>query len=107
VAWRFQRERAEEAVRSLRGVKGVTNLVRVKPEVVAGDIRAQIGQALIRSAEVDAQNITVEAEGGRVILSGSVRTLSEREDAERAAWRAPGVTSVENRLDVVVPAMSA
>ena len=107
VTWQYQRERAEEAVRGLRGVKTVTNLIRIKPAVEPGDIKAEIEQALVRSAEVAAQNIHIEANGGRVVLEGWVHTLAEREEAERAAWRAPGVTEVDNRLAVGGPAMSA
>ena len=98
VEWRFQKEQAEEVVRRLRGVKSVTNLIRVKPRLPADDIQAQIERALVRSAEVDAAHIVVETEGGKVILKGMVRTLAEKEDAERAAWQAPGVTAVDNRL---------
>ena len=98
VEWRFQKEQAEEVVRRLRGVKSVTNLVRVKPRLPAEDIKAQIEHALVRSADLDAARIVVETEGGKVILKGMVRTLAEKEDAERAAWQAPGVTAVEYRL---------
>jgi len=98
VEWRFQKEQAAEAVRRVRGVKSVTNLIRVKPRLEAEDVRAQIEHALVRSADIDAARIVVEAEGGKVILKGTVRTLAEKEDAERAAWQAPGVTAVDNRL---------
>ena len=98
VEWRFQKEQAEEVVRRLRGVKSVTNLIRVKPRLPADDIQAQIERALVRSAEVDAAHIVVETEGGKVILKGFVRTLAEKDEAERAAWQAPGVTAVDNRL---------
>ncbi|MDB5448176.1 MAG: hypothetical protein JWQ97_3493 [Phenylobacterium sp.] len=105
VEWRFQKEQAEEVVRRLRGVRAVTNLIQVKTRLPAENIKAQIQQALARSAEVDAARIQVETEGGKVILKGMVRTLAEREEAERAAWQAPGVTAVENRLLVGDPAL--
>jgi osmotically-inducible protein OsmY len=98
--WNFQRERAESAVRHVRGVKGVSNLIVVKPHAAPSEIKTRIEEALKRSAEVDAAKITVETDGGRVILRGKVKSWAERLEAEHAAWRAPGVTAVENKINV-------
>ena len=98
VEWQYQKQDAERVVRRLTGVKGVTNLILVKPRVTPSELKQKIEQALIRSAETDAQRITVEVQGSKVILKGMVRSWAEREEAERTAWLAPGVTSVENRI---------
>lgn len=100
VEWDFQRRRAESAARKVRGVKGVTNSIQVKPTVNAVDLKLKIEQALKRSAQVDARNISVGAAGGSVTLGGRVRSWAEKEDAVRTAWRAPGVTDVHNRIEV-------
>ncbi len=98
VEWNYQRSRAEEAVRRVRGVRGVSNTIQVKPRVAPMEIKRKIEDALRRSAELDASRISVETNGGEVILRGTVRSWAERQDAERAAWQAPGVTKVENRI---------
>jgi osmotically-inducible protein OsmY len=102
VEWNYQRETAENAVRWIKGVNGVSNLIQVKPRVAPSEIRQQIAEAFRRSAALDANRITVETTGSEVILKGTVRSWAERQEAERAAWAAPGVTKVENRIAIAV-----
>ena len=99
--WQYQKEAAARAVRDLTGVKGVANSITVKPHVQAGEVQAKIEAAFKRSAEIDARRVSVTATDGKVILNGNVRSWMERQEAERAAWAAPGVSQVDDRITVV------
>jgi osmotically-inducible protein OsmY len=98
--WQYQKSTAENAVRKVKGVKGVTNFITVKPKAEPADIQNKIQDAFKRNAEVDANRITVETHGSEVILKGTVRSWIERDAAERVAWSAPGVTKVDDRIVV-------
>ena len=100
VEWQYQRSAAERAVRNLTGVRGVTDLITLKPRMNASAIKEKIEAAFKRNAELAAQKVSVEARDGKAILNGRLRSWAERNEAERAAWAAPGVTSVESHLTV-------
>ncbi len=99
--WNFERERVEDAVRRLRGVRMVNNQIRIEPRVQPLEIKRRIEDAFRRSAEVDADAITVTADGSTVTLKGKVQTWKERLQAQQTAWSAPGVASVRNEIEIV------
>jgi osmotically-inducible protein OsmY len=103
VEWEFQRRAAERTVRRLAGVRGVTDLIGVRPRVRldAAELRRRIQQALVRSAETDGERINVDVDAGTVVLTGTVRSWVERAEAERVAWSAPGATTMDNRITVI------
>ena len=100
VTWAFQKAAAEHAVQWLPGITGVTNNIVVKPQASVEDVKARIAREFVQNAEIDAQNVRVEIRGGAVVLTGTVRSESERAQAEHAVWSAPGVTNLDDRLQV-------
>ena len=100
VEWNYSRERAAQAVRRVRGVKSVRNLIVLEPKLPPTEIKRKIEEAFRRNAELDANRIEVQAEGSNVTLRGTVRSWAAREEAERVAWTAPGVARVDNQITV-------
>jgi len=100
VEWHYQRERAERAVRHVKGVLGVSDLINLKPSVSPADIKRKIEEAFKRNAEIDANRIRVKSSDGEVVLEGTVRSWAERQEAERVAWAAPGVKKVEDHIRI-------
>jgi osmotically-inducible protein OsmY len=100
VPWYYQKTAAENAIRYLHGVKGVTNSITIDNPVEPRDVSQKITDALTRNARIDAHQISVKASGHTAILDGSVRSVAERDEAETAAWSAPGVNAVENHLSI-------
>jgi osmotically-inducible protein OsmY len=99
----FQKRDAEPAIERISGVRGVSNLLTVKPQPVPQDLKSQIQKALVRNAQTDASRITVEVQGSEVVLRGTVSSYAEKKAAEETAWSAPGVTEVDNRIIVSIP----
>ena len=100
VEWKYQKDEAERVVRPLLGVKAVFNEIELKPSVSAADVKAKIEEALKRDARLDAETISVDTVGSTVTLRGKVQSWSEREEAERTAFWAPGVAKVDNYIQI-------
>ena len=99
VDYKFQQTAAENAVRNLTGVTGVSNLIAIK-SAAPSDVKLKIENALKRAAELDGEDIAVEVDGHKVTLKGNVSSWAERDEAERAAWSAPGVWDVDDQLEI-------
>lgn len=101
VRWNYERSAAKNAIVNITGLKGINNLILIKQQPSMVDIKRQIKESFLRTAGHDADNIRVEVMGDKVILSGTVSSLQEKEEAENTAWSTSGVNTVENAINVV------
>ena len=103
VDWEYQRKNAEKTIENIMGVRALSNLIRLKQRITTDNIEQKINYAFHRSANLYAEKIAAQVYGNKVILRGTVRSFAEREDAENAAWSAPGVNIVEDNLVIEKP----
>ena len=101
VDWHYQRQAAETSIRKLSGVTGVANLIAVRPQAHYEDVKVRIDNALKRSSEIEAAGIRLNVSGSKVTLNGTVHSWHEKSAVENAAWSAPGVTAVDDRLTII------
>ncbi|MEX0630088.1 MAG: BON domain-containing protein [Chloroflexota bacterium] len=102
VDWHFQKTAAEHDVHNITGVRGLTNQISIKPQVQRFEVHDKIAKALARTAALDAAAISIQTDDGSVTLTGKVHSWSERKLVEDAAWSAPGVTEVNDKLSIGV-----
>lgn len=100
VEWQFQKESATSAVEHLVGVRGVSNFIKVRPVLNTILVKDVIKKALERSADIDADKIDIKLSGGKILLTGKVRSWGERKEVERAVWATPGVIDVNDQLTI-------
>ena len=103
VSWNYQKEAAKSAVKGLIGVKGVNNFIRIKSQIQPENLKEKIKNSFLRNASIDAENVKIEITGNKAILKGTVQSWAEKRQAEKAAWAAPGILEVENKLEIKYP----
>jgi osmotically-inducible protein OsmY len=99
VGWDFQRKSATKAIRNIKGIREIINNIKISTRPVPAELKDKIESAFERRANLDAGKIKVEVQGSKVVLKGTVRSWTEKMDAEESVWSSPGVSTIENQLE--------